>query len=69
MLTIWDLPFTLFKFVAELRGTWRYGYEDDLSMRRMRKLARRAGLEQVEVFAYNPITGWWFLPYGKAVTS
>ena len=65
---VWDLPFTVSKFAAERRGTWQYGYEDGLSVGRLKKLARRAGLEQAEVFAYNPITGWWFLPYGEAIT-
>ena len=64
-----DIPFTLGKVIAERRGTWKYGYEDDLTLGRLRKLARRAGLQHTKVFAYNPITGWWFLPYGRAITQ
>jgi len=64
-----DLPFRLGRRYAEWRGTWRYGYEDDLKLGCFRKLAKRAGLQNFEFFAYNPIVGWWFLPYGKAITQ
>lgn len=59
-----DLPFMLGKKVEELRGTWKFGYEDDLTLGRFRTLATRAGIGSFELFAYNPVVGWWFLPYG-----
>ena len=64
-----DLPFRLGKWIRERRGTWTFGYEDDLSIGRFRKLAARAGLPPGECFAHNPIVGWWFLPHGKAITN
>ena len=64
-----DFPFRLGKWIAELRGKWIFGYEDDLSERRFRKLAARAGLMRVEFSAHNPIVGWWFLPYGRKITD
>ena len=65
----WDIPFILGKWLAILRNTWPFGYEDDLSFFRLRKLAQRAGLCKFTVFAFNPIVGWWFLPYGNSITK
>jgi len=64
-----DLPFRLGKWIAERRGKWIFGYEDDLSEGRFRRLAERAGLKQVDLSAHNPIVGWWFLPYGRWLTD
>jgi ubiquinone/menaquinone biosynthesis C-methylase UbiE len=60
-----DWPFRLGKWIAERRGKWIFGFEDDLSAARFRKLAAGAGLTRVELSAHNPIVGWWFLPYGR----
>lgn len=64
----WDLPFMLGKKIAQWRGKWVFGFEDDLSSKRMRGLAARAGISAVEFQAHNPVVGWWFLPYGRSVT-
>jgi len=64
-----DLPFRLGKWIAERRGKWIFGFEDDLSEGRFRALARRAGLPDVEFSAHNPVVGWWFLPYGRRLTD
>jgi SAM-dependent methyltransferase len=64
-----DIPFRIGKWIAERRGKWIFGYEDDLSESRFRKLAARAGLTGVECSAHNPIVGWWFLPYGRWFTD
>jgi ubiquinone/menaquinone biosynthesis C-methylase UbiE len=64
-----DIPFRLGKWIAERRGKWIFGFEDDLSEGRFRKLAERAGLTRVEFSAHNPVVGWWFLPYGRRLTD
>jgi ubiquinone/menaquinone biosynthesis C-methylase UbiE len=64
-----DFPFRLGKWIAERRGKWIFGYEDDLSEGRLRKLAARAGITRMEFSAHNPIVGWWFLPYGRKITD
>ena len=64
-----DFPFRLGKWIAERRGKWIFGYEDDLSEGRFRKLAARAGVSHAEFSAFNPVVGWWFLPYGRKITS
>lgn len=64
-----DLPFRLGKWIAERRGKWIFGYEDDLHAGRFRKLAARAGLPAVAFRAHNPIVGWWFLPWGRTLTD
>jgi len=64
-----DIPFRLGKWIAERRGKWIFGFEDDLSEGRFRTLAERAGLTGVEFSAHNPVVGWWFLPYGRRLTD
>ena len=53
----WDIPFTVGQWLAKWRGTWRFGYEDDLSHLRLRKLARRSGLEEFRLHAFKPDRG------------
>jgi len=57
------------KWLAERRGKWIFGFEDDLSAGRFARLAKRAGLGGFELSAHNPIVGWWFLPFGKTITD
>jgi len=64
-----DWPFRLGKWIAERRGKWIFGFEDDLHEKRFRKLAAGAGLPNVQFAAHNPIVGWWFLPYGRKITD
>ena len=63
----WDIPFSLAQRLAKRRGTWQFGYEDDLSYLRLRRLASRSGLSGFALFAFNPIVGWWFLPHGRSL--
>jgi len=64
-----DWPFRLGKWIAEKRGKWIFGFEDDLHASRFRRLAAAAGLPEVGFTAFNPIVGWWFLPYGRRLTD
>ena len=64
-----DYPFILGKKLAQWRGKWIFGYEDDLDERRFRGLAAAAGVAGAEFRAHNPIVGWWFLPFGRAITK
>jgi SAM-dependent methyltransferase len=64
-----DYPFMLAKRILELRKKWAFGREDDLTMTRIRGLAGRAGIEKFSLYAYNPIVGFWFFPYGHAITN
>ncbi len=62
-------PFRLGKWIAERRGKWIFGFEDDLSARRFRGLARQASIGSYDLAAHNPVVGWWFLPFGRAVSD
>src|SRR5881628_466335 len=64
-----DVPFILGKKLAEWRGKWIFGFEDDLSEPRFRRLASTAGVATAEFQAHNPVVGWWFLPWGRAITG
>jgi len=63
-----DVPFMLGKKLAQLRGKWIFGYEDDLDESRFRHLATAAGIRDLEFVTHNPIVGWWFLPFGRSLT-
>jgi len=63
-----DWPFILGKAIAQWRGKWIFGFEDDLSESRFRGLAERAGIPNPSFHAHNPVVGWWFLPWGRSVT-
>lgn len=65
----WDVPFMIYKTWALWRNTWPFGYEDDMTVQRCTLLARKAGVNNFRVFAYNPIVGWWFLKFGKQITQ
>lgn len=62
-------PFMIAKKLLLWRGKWSFGYEDELSVSRLKKLAQKAGILDFFIYAYNPIVGWWFFPYGKEVTQ
>lgn len=46
----------------KLRGTWRYGFEDDMSPGRLKRLCIRAGQTPTAAYAYNPVVGWRWVP-------
>ena len=52
-----DFPFMIGKALAVWRRTWKYGYEDDLTIRRCRSLTRRAGLVDVSCSRITPSSG------------
>ncbi len=64
-----DVPFRVGKWIAERRGKWIFGFEDDLSPGRFGRLAEQAGISGYTCEAHNPIVGWWFLPFGKTITD
>lgn len=64
-----DLPFMAAKHLLIWRKKWAFGEEDDLTAVRLRKLAEAAGIKKYTIYAYNPIVGWWFFPYGKEITN
>ncbi len=64
-----DLVFMAAKWLLIKRGRWTFGYEDDLTFPRLEDLARRAGIDNFQIKTYNPIVGWWFLPWGREITN
>ncbi len=64
-----DYPFMIAKKILELRKKWAFGFEDDLTRKRIAMLATKAGVKDFSVFAYNPIVGFWFFPYGREITN
>jgi len=64
-----DFPFMIAKKILMLRKKWAFGYEDDLTIRRMANLAEGAGINKFSIYAYNPVIGFWFFPYGREITN
>jgi ubiquinone/menaquinone biosynthesis C-methylase UbiE len=44
------------------RGTWKYGFEDDMSPGRLKRMAKRLGFTKIETYAFNPVAGWHWIP-------
>ena len=64
-----DLPFILGKRLAQMRGKWIFGYEDDLDEGRFRRLA--SARRHSATWNSTRTTRSWvggFLPWGRSVT-
>lgn len=46
----------------KLRGTWVYGFEDDMSPWRLRRMCRRLGIANFTTYAYNTALAWRWIP-------
>lgn len=64
-----DLPFMVAKKILQIRGKWAFGKEDDLTIYRIKRLAKLAGIKKYSTYAYNPVVGFWFFPYGREITN
>jgi len=64
-----DFPFMIAKKLLQIRGRWSFGSEDDLTIKRFKKLSQDAGIDEFLIYAYNPIVGFWFFPYGREITN
>jgi ubiquinone/menaquinone biosynthesis C-methylase UbiE len=55
--------FQIVQVWKKLWGTWRYGFEDDMSPGRLRRLCMRTGILPSAAYAFNPVVGWRWLPF------
>ena len=55
----WCWQFQIKQRMLKLRGKWAYGFEDDMSPRRLRRMCERVGV-RADVYAFNPVLGWWW---------
>ncbi len=53
----WCIPFQLAQACMKWRGRWPYGFEDDMSPRRLRRMCAAMGLRDIETYAFDPVTG------------
>ncbi len=56
----WCWQFRLLQVYKKWRGSWEYGYEDDMSPRRLTKLCERMKINNFIAYAFNPILGWLY---------
>lgn len=64
-----DLFFLLAKYILKLRKKWVFGYEDNVTKFKIIKLIGSLGNLNYKIYSYNPIVGFWFLPYGREITN
>lgn len=61
----WCWQFQLAQAWQKLNGTWSFGFEDDVSPRKLRQLCRSLGLKGVSSYAFNPVLGWRWVPIAR----
>jgi ubiquinone/menaquinone biosynthesis C-methylase UbiE len=54
--------FQIIQAWLKLRKTWIYGYEDDMSPRRLRRMCQRLGISSYDTYAFNTVVGWRWIP-------
>jgi ubiquinone/menaquinone biosynthesis C-methylase UbiE len=55
-------PFQLIQQWMKMRKTWSFGFEDDMSPGRLKKMCLRLGIRHIQVYAFNTVTGWQWIP-------
>ena len=53
----------------KMRKTWKYGFEDDMSPGRLRRMARKLGFTNADTYAFNPVARWHFIPYARRILA
>jgi ubiquinone/menaquinone biosynthesis C-methylase UbiE len=62
-------PFQIMQFYLKITNKWRYGYENDISPFRLRKLIKKLEYKNFEIFAYNVVSGFFWVPYMKQILN
>jgi len=66
----WCIPFRIGQFWQRLKGTWKYGYEDDMSPMRIKAMCHQLGLQSVQTYSFNKVVGVAWLPrYGYRIAN
>lgn len=65
----WCWQFQLVQAWQKLRGSWKYGFEDDMSPRRLRRMTERLGIRVSTAYAFNPVLGWRWIPKVRGVVK
>jgi SAM-dependent methyltransferase len=67
----WCWQFQLVQAWQKYRGTWPYGFEDEMNPTRLARLCAGMGLSnQIEaLYAYDPIEGWYRFPKISRIVS
>ncbi len=58
----WCIQFQLVQSLLKFSNKWIYGFEDDMSPRRLLKLSRELEATDVQAYSFNPISGWFWIP-------
>lgn len=58
----WCIEFQIMQAIEKILKTWQYGFEDDMSPRRLKRMCDELGLNVSSSYAFNPILGWRSYP-------
>jgi len=58
----WCIEFQIIQVLLKLSKKWIYGFEDDMSPRRLRMMCKELRINNVEAYSFNPIAGWLWIP-------
>jgi ubiquinone/menaquinone biosynthesis C-methylase UbiE len=65
----WCWQFQVMQAWQKLRGTWAFGFEDDMSPRRLAAMCEEIGVTPAETYAFNTILGWRWVPVIKKIVK
>ena len=66
----WCVPFRIGQAWQRLKGTWKFGYEDDMSPWRIKRMCQKLGLQLVKTYSFNKAVGVAWLPrYGCRIAN
>lgn len=52
------IQFQIIQAWQKFRKTWQYGFEDDMSPKRILNMCKQFNLNIIDCYAFNPILGW-----------
>jgi ubiquinone/menaquinone biosynthesis C-methylase UbiE len=58
----WCVQFQLMQKWMKLRKKWIFGFEDDMSPNKLKKMCKKMDIKKYDSYAFNPIQGWYWVP-------
>lgn len=65
----WSFPYFVVKPLLIFLKKWVFGFEDNISIKKSKKITSSLQAKKITMFKFNPIISWWMLPYGRKTTD